>query len=74
MTTAEQDAIKHEMTRVLNKAGGERPAGLGCSLISHERIGFCSGCVHPRGYGANLELLAWRLLGLQAKAERRDGA
>ena len=40
---------------------------LGCSTISHDRLGYCSGDV---GVDAADELLGWRLLALREREER----
>ena len=45
------------------------PARLGCSLVAHRDLGFCTGCLRADDgvCAADLELAAWRLL---AAAER----
>jgi hypothetical protein len=46
------------------------PPVLGCSLVAHRDLGYCSGCRSPHDgqrNGADRELAGWRLL---AMAER----
>lgn len=69
-----REAIVRELTWVRERAGAPKPPRLGCSTISHDRLGFCAGCVpalrdgKPNGEG--LELMGWRLLALQANEVR----
>lgn len=37
---------------------------LGCSLVSHRDLGFCSGC---HGYDAGQEMAGWRLLAIRQR-------
>lgn len=72
------DAIDREQRWVRESAGAPRPISLGCSTISHARLGFCSACEPRRKPGdLPLELLGWRLLALRdasAAQQRLDGA
>ena len=49
---------------VQSRAEAPRPTLLGCSTVSHDRLGFCWGCV-PGEDGPVYELMAWRLLALR---------
>lgn len=64
---------EREWAYVQERAGAPRGARLGCSTISHVRLGFCSFCVRTlRDGGPNgvdLELGGWRLLALRKEAE-----
>lgn len=64
------DGWEREWRMVQEQAGAPRPAALGCSTVSHARLGFCSGCLpahrdHGR-HNLGLEVLAWRLLALHS--------
>jgi hypothetical protein len=63
----EQDAIDRELAHVHERAGAPRPVRLGCSTISHDRLGFCWGCVTGED-GPVYELMGWRLLALRDAA------
>jgi hypothetical protein len=64
-----------EWAYVQKRASAPRETQLGCSTVSHDRLGFCTACVPAlRDGGPNgddLEIAAWRLLALQAKQESR---
>lgn len=51
-----------EWAYVQERAGAPRDARLGCSTVSHDRLGFCAFCTPD---GADLEVNAWRLLALK---------
>lgn len=63
------DGWEREWRMVQEQAGAPRPVALGCSTVSHARLGFCSGCLpacrdHGR-HNLGIEVLAWRLLALR---------
>lgn len=64
------DGWEREWRMVQDQAGAPRPVTLGCSTVSHARLGFCSGCLpQHRDHGRHnlgLEVLAWRLLALHS--------
>lgn len=63
-------AIDRELQMVKDHAGAPRPAQLGCTSVSHDRLGFCSACEPSRRLGdLPLEVLGWRLLAMKDAAE-----
>lgn len=66
---SEQSGWEREWAYVQDRAGAPREVRLGCSTISHKRLGFCALCVPARRdngpNGTDLELGAWRLLALE---------
>lgn len=42
------------------RARSAQPIRLGCSTISHDRLGYCAGCAEQTD-----EILGWRLLALR---------
>lgn len=66
--SSEQDAIERELLWVRGQAGAPRPPMLGCSTVSHGRLGFCSGCLRDDD-GARLEVAGWRLLALREASD-----
>lgn len=68
MTTGrEATGWEREWAHIQERAGAPRPLRLGCSTISHDRLGFCWGCV-PGEDGPVYELMGWRLLALTPPA------
>ena len=69
---------EREWTYVQNRAGTPRAPLLGCSTISHERLGFCAACVRSlRDGGPNgddLEIAGWRLLALKGAEKGANDA
>lgn len=67
MTTDEQRAaIDREMELFRRLAGAPRDVQLGCTRVSHDRLGYCTVCTPPQPKGElPLELLSWRLLALR---------
>lgn len=61
-----------EWAYVQERAKAPRPPSLGCSTVSHERLGFCRGCVRALRdggpNGSDLEVAGWRLLALASPA------
>lgn len=69
-----QTGWDREWAYVQERAGAHRPAVLGCSTVSHDRLGFCRSCVRARDGGPNgsdLEVTAWRLLALRHPEEQQ---
>jgi hypothetical protein len=64
------EAIDRELAWVQEQALAPRPLRLGCTTVSHNRLGFCAACV-PRDnpHDLDLELLGWRLLALRDAEE-----
>ena len=63
------EAIDRELAWVKEQAGAPQPVALGCSTISHDRLGFCCYCrSHSVPERTTLELMGWRLLALRDKA------
>lgn len=60
-------AIDKELDWVKKRAEAPREVILGCSIVSHERLGFCAGCTKGPILGDRLELMGWRLLALRDK-------
>lgn len=62
------EAIQRELAYLRERAGAPRPLQLGCSTVSHDRLGYCGGCVPARRdngpNGVRLEVMGWRLLAL----------
>lgn len=58
---------EREWAFVQERAKAPRPPSLGCSTVSHDRLGFCVGCVEGNGTpsGWALEANGWRLLALR---------
>jgi hypothetical protein len=58
-----------EWAYVQERANAPRTPMLGCSTISHDRLGFCAACVRALRdggpNGADLEIAAWRLRALE---------
>lgn len=67
-TTPAQQAIERELAFYREWAGAPREPLLGCSVISHDRLGYCLTCTSVNG--ANVEIQGWRLLALREEAER----
>lgn len=62
------EAIDRELQAFRTEAGAPRPLRLGCTTVSHDRLGFCSSCPIPFRDAEDrtiLELLCWRLLALR---------
>lgn len=60
------EAIERELRHIRARAGAPRERRLGCSTVSHDRLGFCNGCDPNR-----TEILGWRLLALREAAPPR---
>lgn len=63
---------EREWAYVQKRANAPRAAALGCSTVSHDRLGFCRGCVRALRdggpNGADLEITGRRLLALREEA------
>jgi hypothetical protein len=61
-----------EWSFVRQRAGAPKEPRLGCSTISHERLGFCRACVRTLRdggpNGSDLEVAGWRLLALATES------
>lgn len=59
---------EREWAYVQKRARTPRTPMLGCSVISHDRLGFCAACVRALRdggpNGSDLEIAGWRLLAL----------
>lgn len=58
------DALSAQMLNQYRARHGSAPARLGCGLVAHRDLGFCSAC---HEHGSSGEVTGWRLL---AMAER----
>lgn len=73
-------AVQREQEWLRDLVGAPRLPLLGCSIVAHDRLGFCATCVRPLldGWpdGDRAELLGWQLLALRqdevAASEQRD--
>jgi hypothetical protein len=72
--------VQREQQWLRERVGAPKEPRLGCSLVAHDRIGFCSACV-PREVGddaarARAENLGWQMLALRqdevARAAKAD--
>lgn len=63
-TSAALAAIDRDLAALRERS--ERPIQLGCSTISHDRLGYCAGCADTSD-----ELLGWRLLALHDREVNR---
>lgn len=63
------EAVERELEWVRKRAGAPRAMVLGCSTISHDKLGYCARCSRTvRDGGPNgtaLEVMGWRLLALR---------
>jgi hypothetical protein len=70
------EAIERELAFYRERAGAPRKPMLGCSTISHDRLGYCYGCTRTLRdggpNGAALEVMGWRLLALRDAAAKAN--
>lgn len=66
---AQQTQIQREQQWLREEVGAPKEPRLGCSLVAHDRLGFCAACVPRRvmdeGSAARAELLGWQMLALR---------
>lgn len=66
---ASQTAVQREQEWLRQRVGAPKEPRLGCSLVAHDRLGFCAVCAPclrdggPNGDRA--ELLGWQMLALR---------
>jgi hypothetical protein len=67
---AEPTPVQREQQWLRQLVGAPRETLLGCSVVAHDRLGFCATCVRRTLRDTHLdgdraELLAWQLLALR---------